>query len=67
VSKANSVSVLNVQESIALDEEQIQLPPPCPKVFELIVREVGKAMSMCLFGVDVVVESSTGRYLLQQL
>ncbi|OXA60542.1 inositol-tetrakisphosphate 1-kinase [Folsomia candida] len=59
VSKANSINILTVQENSVEDRS---IPKPHHEVLQLIVREIGKAMGLRLFGVDVVVDAVSGRY-----
>lgn len=60
VSKANSINILTVQENSVEDRS---IPKPHHEVLQLIVREIGKAMGLRLFGVDVVVDAVSGRYI----
>lgn len=59
VSKANSSSVLGVQDSYSTNGHLPDLP--CSKLLERIVHAIRNCMGLGLFGVDVMVEESTGR------
>ncbi|XP_068220563.1 inositol-tetrakisphosphate 1-kinase-like isoform X2 [Palaemon carinicauda] len=59
VSKADSQSPLNQLDPVDKAED---LPKADPSVFNRIVSIVREALNMDLLGIDVVVESSTGKY-----
>ncbi|XP_066989477.1 inositol-tetrakisphosphate 1-kinase-like isoform X3 [Macrobrachium rosenbergii] len=59
VSKADSQSPLNQLDPVDKAED---LPKADPAVFNRIVSLVREALNMDLLGIDVVVESSTGKY-----
>jgi len=61
VSKSNSVSKLTVQDH-SVGNNQRETLKPCPMILSGIVQEIGRAMGLNLFGVDVVIDAISGRY-----
>lgn len=58
VSKANSISVLTFQENSPENREHVE---PCHKILQMIVNKIRETMGLRLFGVDVVLDATTGR------
>lgn len=59
VSKANATSSLNKLDAADL---QNPLPTPSQAQFDKIIKTLQSILGMALFGVDVVIENTTGKY-----
>ncbi|ODN04329.1 Inositol-tetrakisphosphate 1-kinase [Orchesella cincta] len=59
ISKPNSSSRLAVQDEREVNGHLHE--SPCPKILNRIVQAINESIGLGLFGVDVIVEASTGR------